>query len=120
MKYPYRCEKCGHDFDVIKSVREIDNPESCKKCGSTAQRYIARGGDFYGANDWDKAEFNPAFGCVVKNRQHKRELLRKFAGEGKVFEEIGNEPVEKMHSHFEKVREERRNDRWREADRVKY
>lgn len=111
MKYPYRCMACNHQFDVIKSVKDIDNVEACEKCGAASQRYIGQT-HFYGANDWDKAEFNPAFGCIVKNRVHKRELLRQFAGEGRPMEEIGNEKVQTVHSHFEQQREETRKQRW--------
>lgn len=119
MRYPYLCPNCQNEFDVIKSVREIENEEKCEKCQTIAQRTIASF-DFYGAGDWDKAQYNPAFGCVVKSKAHQREILRKFAGEGKHFEEVGNEPVDKIHSHFEKERSEKRKRSWAEVDRIKY
>lgn len=94
--YPYECCSCSAQFDVIKSLSEIDRREACPKCSSLETfRYIART-HFYGASDWDKAEWNPAFGQIVRNAQHRRQLAKAHG-----LEEIGNEPVEKIHAHFE-------------------
>ncbi len=94
MIYPYLCKSCGNDFNVIKSVKDIDNQELCK-CGGEAVRYISRT-HFYGAKVED-AEYNPAFGCIVKSAKHRKDLAKRLN-----VEEVGNEPVEKIHEHYEK------------------
>lgn len=108
MQYPYRCPEpnCAKEFDVIKSVADIDLVENCPQCGTQAERFIATT-HFYGASDWDKAEYNPAFGKVVRNGKERKELARRHG-----MEEIGNEPVDKIHDHFDKQRERKRQERW--------
>lgn len=105
MIYPYRCLMCSKEFDVIKSVQEIDAPEHCPKCGHPGQRYIARGIQFYGAKVED-AEYNPALGCITKSAKHRRQLAK-----DRGLEEIGTEQVENIHKHFETQKE-------RELDRA--
>lgn len=105
MRYPYRCNTCKNEFDVIKSVKEIDNEEICDKCGSLATRFIAVT-HFYGAKVED-AEYNPAFGCIVKDSKHRKELAKKFG-----VEEIGTESVEKVHKHFETQKAKELEDSW--------
>lgn len=101
MRYPYRCLKCRHEWDVIKHHSRIDERETCPECGSQpAQRYIASG-FFYGEKVED-AEYNPAFGQVVRNKAHRRELAKQ---RGMV--EIGNESPEAIHRHFDQERESR-------------
>lgn len=112
MIYPYWCAECDHEFDVIKSVAEIDIEEKCPSCQKIAERTI-KGAMLMGVNDWTE-QFNPAFGCVVKNKRHQREILAKFKGAGKEMVEIGSEPVEKLHKKYDTQREEVRNKRWSE------
>jgi putative FmdB family regulatory protein len=40
MRYLYRCPLCGHEFDVVKSVKEADGKEKCTQCSATATRII--------------------------------------------------------------------------------
>jgi putative FmdB family regulatory protein len=87
--YPYKCTTCPHHFDVAKSVRQIDDPETCPKCQSDSKRYLVAV-NFNGASDWDKAEYNPGLGCIVKNTKH-RERIAKARG----LIELGNEDVSK-------------------------
>jgi putative FmdB family regulatory protein len=114
--YPYKCTECGHKFEVIKSVKDIDTPERCPKCCTKSERYIART-HFYGAGDWDKAAYNPAFGKIIRSKAHLREELSIAASEGREMVEIGNEPVDNIHKDMDRKREERAAERWREADR---
>lgn len=85
--YPYQCTSndCGKEFDVVKTVSEIDNPEYCDKCGSKGERFIGRT-HFYGASDWDKAEFNPGLGCVTRNSKHRAEVAKRLG-----LQEVGND-----------------------------
>jgi putative FmdB family regulatory protein len=108
MRYPYRCSDCSFEFDVVKSLKDIDQVEHCEKCGAVANRFIART-HFYGARVED-AEFNPGLGCVVKNRKHRESIAR---DRGLV--EVGNEDCEKTFQRFEQDRERRIEKSWDEV-----
>lgn len=42
--YQYRCEDCGHEFEVIQSMKD-DKLKTCPECGKDAlQRLIGSGG----------------------------------------------------------------------------
>ena len=40
--YEYKCETCGHLFEVFQSIKE-DALESCPKCGKSIKRLIGGG-----------------------------------------------------------------------------
>lgn len=100
---------------MIKSYKDIDRPESCK-CGSEAVRYISRT-HFYGADDWNKAAFNPAFGKIIKSKAHLREELAIARSEGREMVEVGNESLENIHHRSERERADRRDKRWYDVSR---
>lgn len=88
--YEYICE-CGFEFEVTKPFGQYDCEELCLKCGSVKTiRQMSRT-HFYNANDWDKAQFNPGLGCVVKNKKHRDQLAKE-----KNLVEIGNESCDKI------------------------
>ena len=99
MIYPYRCDACDHEFEVIKSYKDIENPEACEKCEKCATRYIALSQSFSGEADWDTAHYSQALGKVVRNNADARKQA-KAAG----MEEMGTEPVDKIHKHYDKMR----------------
>ena len=103
--YPYRCTSCSHEHDVAKSVRQIDDPEYCPKCQANSRRYLVAV-NFNGASDWDKAEFNPGLGCVVKNSKHREQIAKQ---RGLI--EVGNEDFEKTITSSEKKLEQDINER---------
>lgn len=110
MIYPYFCEKCDNEFEIIKSVRNIDDVEKCPDCGNIGERTIAKEQAFSksSAGDWNTSHYNPAFGKWMKsNSEAKSEAKRK----GLI--EVGTEPPENIHKHFEKDREHRSKERWR-------
>ena len=39
--YEYRCSKCGTDFELIRSMSEMDKPASCPKCRAKADKLIS-------------------------------------------------------------------------------
>lgn len=108
--YPYRCEH-GHEFDVIKSVAEIDRPEVCHE-GHPAERYIARTFIDSTAGDWNRVEYSPALGQWTKGWKEARKIAK-----ARGMEEVGTEPVENLHKAAEKRQTEIRAQRWRDADR---
>lgn len=108
MIYPYRCQACKYEFDVVKSVKEIDNEERCEKCDSLADRYISRT-YFYGASDWNTAEFNPGLGCVTFGSKDRAKKAKERG-----LEEVGNDysSGEAAITHFDNMREKKRQDGW--------
>ena len=100
MIYPYCCPDCDHNFEVIKSVKAIDDPEHCPECSGLSMRYIAKSQFFYGEKDWDTAHYNPALGKVVKNNAEGRRIAKEM---GMV--EVGDEPVDKIHKKFDTERD---------------
>ena len=89
--YIYLCLKCDRKFDIVKSIKSLDDPEACPGCAALETRRCLQRVNFNGASDWDKAEYNPGLGCVVKNTKH-RERLAKERG----LIEVGNEDVSKV------------------------
>ena len=107
MLYEYRCDKCEKNFDVIKPHTEHRRQENCETCGEEARRLFSR----TELNiDKMQPEYYHAFNEVVRNRQHRKELIKKH---GMV--EMGNEKPSNMHAHFNNVREEKRRRSWDEV-----
>jgi putative FmdB family regulatory protein len=106
--YPYECDECLNEFEVAKRVSQIDDEEECPKCESfETRRTIAKQQSFYGADQWDCMAYDPAFGQVVKDNNHRKRLARE---RGLV--EVGTESPDKMHKHYEAQREKEIADRW--------
>ena len=107
MRYPYRCD-CGEEFEIVKAVKYIDDIEICPACGHNCtkeHRYIDRT-HFYGADDWNSLEYNPAFGKAVTKQEAKREAARR----GMI--EVGNEDINKYHAEIDRSNEQKRKARW--------
>lgn len=102
MIYPYQCTSCRHEFEVIKSVRDIESPENCPVCDIISIRTIARSQSFFGATDWDTRHYNHALGMVVRSNKEAQKIARE---RGLV--EIGNENVDKIHRTFDTDREKK-------------
>lgn len=111
--YEYACP-VGHHFDVIKRMADIDCPESCPQCELKAERQVTRPNLVGLGACTESAHFHPALGQVVKDSQHAAKIAK-----GKGMIEVGTEPPEKIHKHFEKQRKETREQRWADAERVK-
>ena len=109
MTYEYRCESCLKHFDVIKSVQEMEREERCPTCEAVSQRqFVPRSVHFSGTRV-QHAEFNPAFGKVVRNKYHRSELAKRHN-----MVEIGNDykSPDSIHKQFDQVREEKRGKAW--------
>jgi putative FmdB family regulatory protein len=39
--YDQKCEKCGHVFEVMRSIRDT-TPVVCEKCGGPTKRLISK------------------------------------------------------------------------------
>ena len=82
--YPYYCVSCGRNEDIIKSMRDAAREEICPQCEITMNRiWVAP--ELSGASV-QEAEYNPALGCVTKNKRHRTEIAKR-----KGLQEIGND-----------------------------
>lgn len=86
MIYEYECTKCQCHFDVVKPVKDIDINEFCEKCGNPAERIFVPSKVYFSGEKVTHAEYNPAFGCVIKNKRHRDDLAKE---RGMI--EIGND-----------------------------
>lgn len=105
--YDYECQQCSNTFDVAKALADLNRSEACPECTSHQTSRVISRTHFYGASDWDKAEYNPAFGKVIRNKIHRAKEAKE---RGMI--EVGDEPVEKIHKHFDDQLEKDANDRW--------
>ncbi len=113
--YEWSCESCGHEWDVVTTIANRDEPEKCNKCPGQGVRGITTASiDKSSAGDWNNVSYNPGLGCWTKSWKHGREIAK-----ARGLEEIGNERPDKIEKSFEKQRAETREQRWRDADRVK-
>ena len=111
--YEYRCSDCQADWDVVKSMSQLERKETCPACGrenGCKSRLPPRGTSFSGASDWNTQHFSPALGRVVKNHRHARQVAKE-----KGMIEVGNESPDKIHKHFDDQRQETRKKRWESA-----
>lgn len=111
MTYEYECTKCAKRFDVIKSVKDIDVNEFCPNCEAPAERKFSFRVHIIGAAV-QNAEYNPALGCVVKNKAHREEIAKR-----KGLVEIGNDfkSPDDIHKKFDQDRAEKKNKAWEDA-----
>ncbi len=109
MVYAYKCPECSRAFDIVKSVRDIDQIETCPACETPSIREFAPKKIHLSKTSVKQAEFNPGLGTVVKNEHHKKELLKQ-----KGLVEIGNDygSGHKQLDHFEQARETKKNLEW--------
>ncbi len=110
--YPHYCRPCDHDWDVVTTIAERNDPAPCPKCKAIGTRQLTVAG-INGASDWNTQTFNPGLGCYTKNTRHARQIAK-----SRGCEEVGNEPVEKIHKAYETQRKDAREKRWND-DREK-
>lgn len=89
--YEYQCRDCSVSFDVIKSISQLDETESCTACLSQSTYRTIPRTHFYGASDWDTAGYNPGLGEYVKSNKHARAIAK-----ARGLTEVGSEPASKI------------------------
>lgn len=112
--YRYRCPMDAYEWDVVKPMSQLDEPEACPSCQHKARgedRLMQRFG-FTGAGDWNRQEWNPALGEICTPRQ--AEKIAKAKG----WEPAGDTKLETIHRHAETTQADRRKAIW-DDDRVK-
>lgn len=107
MVYPYRCNKCSHNFDVVKSYKLLDQPENCDACGdSDTTRLFSPRITILGAKVED-AEYNPGLGTVTRNTKHRNEIAKRMG-----LIEVGNESTDTLYKESTLAAEQRREREW--------
>lgn len=101
MVYPYLCEKCEIEFDVIKHHSKSSSKEKCPECKRVATR-IYTGSLFIGTSV-ESAEYNPGLGMVIKSKYHRSEECKR-----RDLVEIGNEKPKVLRKEFSDKREAKR------------
>lgn len=112
--YEYECSACKNKWDVVKSMRDYDSAEFCGVCQRVGKRLISRT-HFYGAGDWDKAQFCPGLGTVVRSNKERRRIAK-----ARGLEEVGNEDLSKFQSQAERDRERKIDDSLEQAAKDAY
>lgn len=97
---------------MTKSYKDMDVNETCPSCGEYAIRQFVPSKLHIVGASVTHAEYNPGLGCVVKNKHHKEDILKR---RGLV--EIGNDfgSGDKMHKVFDQAREKKREKSWEGA-----
>lgn len=110
MTYEYYCQGCKATFDVIKPHTQMLDVALCACCHSpqTTRIPFPRRLQLH-RTAVKHAEYNPAFGMVVKNDRHKDYLCK-----SKDLVEIGNDfkSGQSMQHDYMKSRETKRKQAW--------
>jgi hypothetical protein len=107
----YSCALCDVTTTVTKRIADIDREERCPHCAATMCREV-QAVNFTGHRNWDCTPHDPVFGCRIESHAHRKRLAKE---RGMI--EIGNETVDKMEKHNSKLREDKRELNWANADR---
>ncbi len=107
-EYPYLCHNCEHEFNIIKSIRQIDDQESCPQCNQhDLERLIAKSNLERSA--LGQPYYEPALGCIIKGKGHKQQILK-----DRGLEEVGTTNPDTMYKDLEAQREKRMAREWDE------
>jgi len=113
MVYEYECSVHGV-FDVIKSVKEIENKEICPHCDFPMKRLVSRPASIYVDNF--EPEYYHAFGKEIGSKQALKNELVKIKGEtGQELHQIGNDSMgtyKRVRHELPSVREILERERW--------
>lgn len=105
--YEFNCPKCEEKFETFESIHSYDGDGECPKCGNVSRERILSANIHFIGTAVQSPEYNPAFGQVVKNKNHRAELAKR---NGLV--EIGNEKPEKLHKAAEETRADNHKRSW--------
>ena len=112
--YDFGCDK--HRWEVVCKIAERENEHRCPACGAVGTQLPAAPNiDKGAAGSWNQQSYNPALGCWTKSWKHGREIAK-----ARGLEEVGDEPVDKLHDKFEKQRAETRKARWADDRELVY
>lgn len=105
--YRFVCNKCDVNFDIVESIKTYDGDGECPTCKNISRERVYSSKVQFIGTSVQSPEYNPAFGQVVKNKQHRDELAKR---NGLI--EIGNEKPETVHKHYESERADKLKKAW--------
>lgn len=107
MIYEMKCSECGHKFEVVKPVRDFDEPAPCPECDSVETLHQISAVSHSGAKVKD-AYYDSGLGTVVKSDKDRKEHMKI-----KDFIEVGTEPSkEAFHKNTVVRRQIERDKEW--------
>lgn len=105
-QYPYQCQSCYREFDVIKSVIDIDQEEICEQCGNAeTKRLIAMSN--LEKSSMQQPYYEPALGCIINGKGHKQQILKERG-----LEEVGTTNPDTMYKDLEQQKAKERARQW--------
>jgi putative FmdB family regulatory protein len=104
------CEKCDQPFEIVESIKTYVGKGVCPSCGNTSTSRIFSSKIHFIGTKVEDAEYNPAFGQVVKNSRHRNALAKE-----KGLIEVGNESPTRMHEEAAKDRQRKREKNWEDV-----
>lgn len=109
--YRYKCPSCEHQFDVVKSFREIDELEKCPSCsrGSIEGSNRVIGAVMFYGEKQDEPFYSIPLGKMVKSKKEMRGIAK-----ARGWEEVGSTDVTKQLESADKILEQKTNDRYKE------
>tara|TARA_R110000868_G_scaffold9394_2_gene46918 strand:- start:7409 stop:7768 length:360 start_codon:yes stop_codon:yes gene_type:complete len=112
--YIWTCRQ-GHDWDVVTTIAQRDEPSHCPDCQEEGTRGITMAQVSPTAGDWNRVEYNPGLGQWTKSWKHGREIAK-----AKGLEEVGNEKPGTILQRDDKRRAEKREARWADDREMVY
>ncbi len=106
MIYEYKCQDCGHRFDVVKPVKDFDLKHACSECDGETHVVISSKIHHIGAKV-QNAEFNQGLGCVVHSKREREEIAKQ-----KGLIEVGNESPDTLFKESVKKHEQDKQREW--------
>ena len=67
--YEYYCADCNFDFEVMRSVSQLDDPANCEKCGKQAQRQLSNFA--FKSNTFTSPKFKASLEKPMRNRDRQ-------------------------------------------------
>jgi len=107
MIYEYKCIECGHRFDVVKPVKDFDVKHSCSECDCEDTEIVISSKIHHIGAKVQNSEFNPGLGCVIHNKDHRKEVANRMG-----LIEVGNEKPDTLHHESVVKREIQKQKEW--------
>lgn len=109
MIYEFQCDACKYNFEVVKSMKEAGNAETCPHCDApNSRRIYSPPLAIHGASVKD-AYFDLSLGQVVKNGNHLKQICKE-----KGLIDVGTETKESFHKHTVEKRQKEKEKEWSE------
>ena len=107
MIYEYQCNLCHREIDFVRSISEHRKEESCPFCITGKMGQVFSSKFYFSGSKPQFAEYNPAFGKVINNKEHRKEEARI-----REWDEVGNEKPEVLAREAERTKKQKWEQSW--------